>query len=259
MRNKVVFKTVDNNDREIELCVVRPSPKQNVEAQLVFNREWRKAEESGSMLRSQLDDVNDKRSLWGPEQRQRVEAINSEVLDLERKLRGGAANLSSVAEGKELALKIRTLRNERLNLLRGRMQLDNYTAESFAEAARLQYLVSACVFDAETGKNAYFKSYDDFISRSEEKTALDSFTNYMQLTIDMEPQDNYEDTWLKKYKFVNEKGYIINTDGKMIDPEGRLINEDYQWVKEDGVTLCDKNGNPVDKDGNYTIEYREFE
>lgn len=258
MRNKLTFKTVDKDDREVELVVIRPSPKQNVDAQLVFNREWRKAEDGGSLLRSQLDDLNDKHSLWGPDQRKKVADIETEMINLERKLRGGSTHFNSVTEAKEVAMKIRTLRAQRMNLLRGRIALDNYTAESFAEAARLQYLVSVATFDAETGRIPYFKGYDDFIARSEEKAALDSFSNYIELTMgDDSSPDNYEDTWLKKYNFSNEKGYLTNARGQMVDSEGKLINEKFQFVTEDGQT-CDREGNLVDDDGNYLVEYKEF-
>lgn len=259
MKNKLAFKTVDSDEREIGLVVIRPSPKQNVEAQLVFNKEWRKAESAGSLLRSQLDELNDKQGLWGTEQRKKVNDLENEIVELERKLRGGSTYLNSIEEGKETALKIRSLRNKRMNFLRGRMQLDNYTAESFAEAARLQYLVSVSTFDAETGRISYFKGYDDFIAKSEDKAAVDAFGAYIDLTMgEMVTQENYEDTWLKKYKFTNEKGLLINSDGKTVDSEGKLINEKYEYVTEDGGR-CDRDGKPVDENGDYIIEYKEFD
>ena len=258
MKNKIIFKTEDPNGKELELVVIRPSPKQGVDAQLIFNREWRKAEEAGSLLRSELDTINDKRGLWGPEQRKKVNDLETEIVSLERTLRGGANSLASKDEARSLALKIRTLRGERMNLLRGRMNLDNYTAESFAESARLQYLVSACTFDAETGKLPYFKNYDDFLSKSEDKAAIDAFSNYIDLTMgDALSSDNYEDKWLKDHNYMNDKGYLIDSSSRLIDTEGKLINENYEFVNEDG-TRCDREGKPVDAEGNYIVEYKEF-
>jgi hypothetical protein len=264
MLNKKVFSEKDENGQEIELAVTRPSPRTQVQAQLIFNKNWKIAEESGSVLRRNLDELSVRTGLWSDELKSKVEDLEKEILDLERKLRSGANSFSSVSEAKECALKIRSLRADRLNILRDRNSLDSVTAEAFADSARLQYLVSQCTVYNEGNKagQPYFTSFDHYLSLSEGKLALAAFNAYLELLYS--PSDGeaneelYEIGWLKRYKYMNDQGRLINADGKLVSEDGRLINENYQYVTADGQ-LCDVNGNLVTETGEPIISYKEFD
>ncbi len=71
MNNKKAFTaTVDNSP--VELCIKRPTVKQRIDSQLVFNSAWKKAEQSGSILRKDLDDLAEKHGLWNETKKTRV-------------------------------------------------------------------------------------------------------------------------------------------------------------------------------------------
>jgi hypothetical protein len=262
MINKKVFKTKDDNGQEIELAVLRPSPKVQVAAQLEFNRAWAQAEKAGSILRRNLDELATRSGLWSDELAKKVTDLETEIVALERKLRGGANSFSTVDEAKACALKIRSLRAERLGILRDRNSLDAITAEAFADSARLQYLVSQCTVYNEGNKagQPYFTSLDNYLSLSEGELALAAFNAYLELLYSPSGETSdevYENTWLKKYKFMDDKGRLIDSKGRYVSEDGKLIDSDYNYILPDG-RLCDKDGNLVDKNGNYIIEYKEF-
>lgn len=258
--NKKVFTSVDDSGNELELAILRPSPKQQMDAQLIFNKAWRKAEEAGCILRRDLDDLAEKRGLWNAEIRKRVNVLEGDILALERKLRAGSTFLSSLDEGREVALQIRNLRDERVKLLRARNELDSYTAESVADSERMQYLVSVTVVYNGTGK-PYFKDYDDFVNKSNSKVAVDAMTNYIEMMYADIPDDRgelYENQFLKKYRFVDDQYRLINKDGKLVDNDGKLIDENGRYILENG-SFCDRDGVPVDEEGNYLIEFKPFD
>jgi hypothetical protein len=262
--NKKVFKTKDENGQEIELAVLRPSPKVQVQSQLEYNKAWAKAEKGGSILRRNLDELAERHGLWDNDKRTKVEALGTEVIDLERKLRSGANSFASLEDAKAAALKIKKLRAERAELLYERNSLDPYTAEAFADSVRLQYMVSQSTVYS-TGNKAgtpYFVSYEDYVARSNEKIAEDAFSNYLELIYDDVPEsptdEAYEIKWLKKYKFVDEKGRNIDSKGRLVSEDGKLINADFKYITEDEKT-CDRDGFLVDDKGEYLIEYKEWD
>jgi hypothetical protein len=262
MNNKRVFKAVDNNGNDVELAIKRPTPKQSVDAQLVYNKEWFRAQASGSPLRINLDTVLEQQGLWGESQRDQLRTIENEVRSLEKKLRSGAKNFTSLENAREAALRLRELRAEWINLVNSRNALNQYSAENIADAARLQYLVSVTVVDNTTGR-PYFADYEDFVARLDDKIAETSYLEYLKFSVETideasAAQDQYEDKWLKRYKFADEKGRLINKDGKLIDSEGRLINENGEYVTETGAR-CDKEGTLITPEGEYDIEYVEFD
>ncbi len=255
---KKTFKTVDGTGNEIELVLLKPSPKIQVKAQIEFNKMWATAERGGSPLRRNVDTIAERQGLWGAEQLTKLNEIEEKILVLERKLRGGASNFDSVEQAKSVALEIRVLRNDRGDLLRMKNSVDQYTAEALAETTRMQYIVSQCVVDDLTGK-PFFESYDDYLGRQEEKCALDGLTAYLEVLYEDLPTDEttYEVGWLKKYKFMDGEGRLIDSNGRWISDEGKLINKDYKYVNECNE-LVDRDGVRVDESGNYLIEYVEF-
>lgn len=260
MNNKKTFTTQDENGNELTLAILRPSPKIQIESQLVYNREWRKAESNGSMLRMDIDEVAKKRGLWDDEKAKKVREIEDEILSLERKLRGGANELNSILEGKEVALKIRKLRGDRVELISARNGLDRYTAESFADTARIQYSVYATTVYNDTGK-PYFKSYEDFLEKSNDKVAVDAMSNYIELMFEDMPKDQdtlYENKFLLKYNFCDDKYRLIDEQGRLMNEEGKLVDENGRYVNEVGE-FVDRDGYRVDKEGEYIVEYKEFD
>ena len=258
--NKKVFKTKDKDGNEIELAIQRPSPRQQMDAQLHYNKAWRKAEASGSMLRRDIDEIAEKRGLWGDDKRKEVNALERELLDLERKLRAGSTHFDSLDKAKEAALTIRDLRSQRVRLLTARNDLDVYTAESVADSERLQYLISVTAVYNDDGR-PFYRDYEDFLNRASEEASLDCVSNYYQMLTDDIPDEQdqlYENQFLKRFGFVNDEYRLVDSQGRLVSSEGKLINENGNYVTEDGH-LCDRDGYLVDDKGEYIIEFKPFD
>lgn len=253
--NKKVFTAKDDGGNEVELAIIKSSPKQQVDAQLEYAKAWRLAENSGSILRRDVETIAKNHGIWNDEKVAEIESLEKNVLDLEKKLRGGANSFSDLNSAKDAALEIRKLRNKRNSLLRERLELDSVSCENFADIARTNYLISQTVVYNSDGKK-YFRDVSEFIDKSNSSLAVQAAIAYYELnTGDIE--DSYENTFLKKYKFIDEKNRLVNKDGHLVTDDGKLINENGNYVNEK-EELVDIEGNRVDQKGQYLIEFKEW-
>lgn len=255
---KHVF-TVKKNGEDIELAVLKPNNKTHIKAQEVYNQVFAAAVRSGAYLRDTIDKLLKDHGLWDDERENAYQDIRNRINNGEKKLAGGGIKL---AEAKNIALDIRRARAELITLLTDRNKYDSHTAEAQAENARFNYLVSSCVVYNDTGE-PYFKSYDDYLERSDEQTSIECATKFANvfynLSDDFE-QNRPENKFLKKYKFVDEKLRLVNKEGHLIDAEGRLIDEDGRYIKYvgDKKVFIDIDGNEVDEEGNYVADFSPF-
>lgn len=252
--------TVDTDGNPIELIVTKPTAKQNSDAQIIYSREWLKSEANGCPLRAKVEEISHKHGLWSDECEKQKEALEKEIIDLERKLRAGSKFYKTKAEAKEVALRIRKLRGERMGLLNKRSVLNEHTAEAHAENARTNYLISVCVVYSNNGKQ-FFRDMGDYLERSSEKAAVDATQAFIELLyadlLDFEKK-YYENQWLLQQGFVDDKFRLINKDGKLVDSEGRLIDENGRYINENGK-FVDSEGNEVDENGDPVIEFVPFD
>lgn len=251
VKNKIVWKeTIDG--KEVELAVVRPTPKQLTEAQKVYNRAFRDALESGAMLRQKLDDVMRKQGLWDDDKQDEYDEILRKFKDCEFKLARGKMHKD---EGKKLALEMRKLRREMTGMLANRNNLDSHTAESQADNVRFNYLVSCSVVYNTSGK-VVFSSLEDYLSQSNQDWVFNAANNLSTLLYDLD--DDFEsklpeNAFLIKFKYVDEKLRLVDKDGNYIDEEGKRVDKDGNYLDSNGNFL-DKFGNPIDSNGKYVIE-----
>ncbi len=178
--SKKVVKTVDTEGDELELAVFKPTAKQNSEASIVYSREWLRAEAAGFSLRLNLDKIAEKHGVWNNEMKKQVEDLEREMISTEKKLRAGSKFYKTLDEARTAALKMRKLRGERMGLVAKKSALDEHTAESFAEKARLNYLLSVCVLYNASGK-PFFRDVNDYLERSEEKAVIDATVGFMEV------------------------------------------------------------------------------
>lgn len=256
--NKKVF-TVKIDGVDVELSIKKPTASIRIDAKLIYNKMWKQAVDSGSMLRRNIEKEAEKLGLWNDSSRQEVEDTAEQLRSLERKLRGEAKNFSSKDEAKACALEMRRLRSKLLELNHGKDELYVYTAESFADDAMMKYFVSQCCVDNNTGK-PYFKNYEDFLLQSETEVAREAVNNYYELIYsDVEdiPTSWQENIFLKKYRFVDDKLRLIDKSGRLVDEDGRLLDESGRYVNENNEYI-DRQGNLVDKEGSYIVDYEEF-
>ena len=253
--NKKNFKvTIDN--KEIELCVVRPNVKQRQEGQKVYNKAFRDAVESGAILRAKVNSVMREQNLWDDNKEAQYRKLLEKINQSERKIKSGGIKLS---EAKELALQMRRDRSELRTLTSERSSLDTNTAEGQADNAQFNYWVSACTVYSDTGKS-YFNNYEDYINRDDDPVTGQAASNLALMLYNLDPDYEKklpENEFLKKYKFVDEALHLVDKQGRRIDSEGRLVNKDGRYINESGE-LIDIDGNRVDENGEYVVEFSPF-
>lgn len=237
----------------VDYYIAPANPKIITEAQKVYNKAFRKAIESGALMKRRLDDYMREQGLWDDDKEAQYLNLIKEIADLEFKLNKGGIKVS---EAKEIALNLRTKRNELRELIDSRTSLSSLTAEGQADNERFDYLVSASVYDFNTRKPV-FSSMDDYITRKAEDRSFKLANKYASHLYEID--DDYENTlteikFLKRFKFVDDKGRLINKEGKLVDDEGNLVDEDGYRIDAEGNRI-DINNNPIIESNVDTAEF----
>jgi hypothetical protein len=254
MKTKTFKATVDGVEKEF--LVKTPSLNDQREAQKIYNQAFTDAIKSKSVVRAKLDDLLEDQGLWNDEKQAKFTSLQRELLEGEKKLAKGGFSLN---EAKDLAIKMKGVRDEIRELISVRTSLDNHSAEGQADNARFNYLVSVCVVYNDT-KQTYFTNMEDYLNRSTDSVGLLGAQNLANMLygLDNDYETNLpENKFLKKYKFIDDKLRLVDKKGRLIDSEGRLIDESGRFIDEEG-SFVDKYGNKVNSDGDYIVDTQPF-
>lgn len=254
MKTRTFTATVDN--KEVTFLVRSPSLADQREATKVYNTAFSDALKAKAVVRAKLDDLLVEQGLWDDKKQFEFSALQSKILENERKLAKGGIPLQ---EAKKIALDMKKDREDLRDLIAVKTNLDTHTAEGQADNARFNYLVSACTVYNDN-KKPYFNSYDEYLNKASDPVAILAAQNLAGMLYGLE--NNYEEKlpenkFLKQYKFVDDKLRLINKEGKLVDQEGRLIDENGRFINEKGE-FVDKDGNPVSDTGDYVLEFKPF-
>jgi hypothetical protein len=242
---------------EQDFTIKSPSLADQREAQKVYNQAFSDAVKSGCIVRARLDDLLKEQGLWDDNKQVKFNTLQQQILDSEKSLAKGGISLKNA---KEIAIKMKGLRDDLRELISVRTNLDNHTAEGQADNARFNYLISSCLVYSSNKDKKYFKNYEDYLSRAAEPIAIKAAQVLANMLYGLD--NDYEkklpeNKFLIKYKFVDEKLRLVNKDGKLVDTEGRLIDEFGRFINEKGQYV-DKNGNLVDENGDYVTDFQPF-
>lgn len=245
------------DSKEQEFLIRSPSLADQRESQKVYNQAFSDAVKSGCIVRARLDDLLKEQGLWDDTKQIKFNTIQQELLDYEKTLARGGINLKTA---KEIAIKMKTLREDLRDLISVRTNLDNHTAEGQADNARFNYLISACLVYSSNRDKKYFKDYAEYLSRASEPIAIKAAQVLANMLYGLD--NDYEkklpeNKFLVKYKFVDDKLRLVNDKGQLVDGDGRLIDESGRFINEQGKYV-DKNGNLVDENGDYVLEFQPF-
>lgn len=207
-------------------------------------------------LRKQLAD----KGLWSDKESDKEKVLRKEIGDLEGELyRGdGSGEVRTIDEGKHLAINIRKKRMELTRHLASISEFERNCADSLANNARFDFLVSQCVF-TEDGQRVY-KDLADYDLRATEPagyTCAEALA-IMLHGIDSEFEESLpENKWLIDQGLVNKELSLVDEEGNLVDENGRRISEDLWYLDENGNKV-DSRGNERDEKGNYIskVEYQ---
>ena len=214
----------------------------------------------GDLLRDQLEGELRKRKLWNDEREMEYQTLRKEVLDGEYRLAKGGVKLS---QAKQIALEMGKKRDEMVELLSSRTDLDSNTCEGRADAARFNYLFACCLVYDETGDPYFPNNIDDYLLNQDDAVAIAGATQFYYLMSGSESVDDKlaENKFLKKFKFVNEDLRLIDKDGRLITEDGQHIDANGNFIKwnRDGTSSkVDQTGRGVREDGRFDVEHSPF-
>lgn len=249
--------TLEVDGKEQNFTLKSPSLADQREAQKVYNQAFSDAVKSGCIVRARLDDLLKEQGLWDETKQAKLNNIQQQISDNEKALAKGGINLKSA---KELAIKIRDLRDDLRDLISVRTNLDNHTAEGQADNARFNYLISCCLVYSDNKDKKFFKDYAEYLTRASEPVSIKAAQILANMLYGLD--NDYEkklpeNKFLIKYKFVDDKLRLVNSEGRLVDIDGRLIDENGRFINDKGE-FVDKNGNLVDINGDYLTDFKPF-
>ena len=214
----------------------------------------------GDLLRDQLDNELRKRDLWNDDREKTYQDLRQNVIDGEFVLSKGGIKLE---RAKETALKMSDSREEMVELLSSRSELDQNTCEGKADSVRFNYLFSCCLVYDETGEPFFPKGLIDYLANQNSEVSVRGATEFYYLLSDTEAVDDKlpENNFLKQYEFVNEKYQLVDEKGRLVDREGSHINEYGQlinWIDDETYELVDGKGRTVTDEGDFQVEFAPF-
>jgi len=212
---KVLLKTPDAGDYR--------------DSQVEYNKAFRKALDSGALLRQKLDDYMREQDIWSDAKQAKNDAYVDSIQQMEEALQGGGIKLS---EAKVSALKLRVARVEFRDLLAEKNNLDQNSVEGQADNARFSELVRLCMLNPTT-KKPYFPTQADYDAAADQPWVIKAASELAGILYGLDPdydQKLTENKFLKEFDFVNDDLNLINEAGHTVDGDGRLIDEFGRFV-----------------------------
>jgi len=252
-KGKITFK-----DREY--AVIQPTVALKQEGDVLREKVWNELFEKGRLLRRQLDDELKRRNLWNERLQTEYDMLQIEVLNGINQLEKGGIKLS---EARRIAIEVSKKRQEMVDMLVARSELDNHTCEGQADNARFNFLFANCLVYNDTGEKVY-PSVEEYTVDSNSDPAIKGASEFYYLLSGTESLDDQlpENKFLKQYEFVDDNfrytergtGRLTSEDGKYIDEEGYYIS-----YNEDGSTYrVTYDGQKVDLNAATKVEFSPF-
>ena len=242
MEDKRTF-TVNKDGQDIVLYVKNPSLQENEEAESIRLKTWTRAVKEGAILAEKLNDVLLEQGIWSIEKETRQKEVQEDLIEAIRKIKRGGIKLK---EARQLAIRVRQLRNELNMISMDRINYIDNCAEGQAQNRQFAYLVSVCTVYNDNHKKKYFGSFEDYLNRAKDVDAFLAANKCSESFYGTTDTSTWpENEFLKKYKFCDEKLRLINENKHLIDIDGKLINDvgDYVAIIDDKEVIVDENGN----------------
>ena len=239
--------------KKVTIVVKNPTTGITSRANRIHAKTWTECIQDGIMTKKGLAKFMKENGIWDDEKEKEQLAISQKLVDLERKLfvKKGRSSKVKASEGKKIAVEMRQLRAKLRLLLAERIAMENHTAESIADNAKFDFLVSACTY-YENGQKVY-NTLEDYINSADSEIAFAAASALasMMYSLDQDFESRLpENKFLKMFNFVDDELSLVGTEGHRVDLEGRRVNSLGQFIDEEGNRV-DIDGNPLDEDGNY--------
>ena len=251
-------KTIESTDKEnnaVKVLIKSPSAQEYRDSQIAYNKAFRKALDSGGLLRQKLEDYMKEQGIWNEEKQKENDKHLEEINGMTETLKKGGIRLS---EAKEIALELRTKRAEYRDFLSERNLMDQNSAEGQADNARFSELVRLCMLNPDN-RLPFFSSQADYDASADQPWVVEAASELASMIYGLDPDYDSrleENRFLKEFNFIDEDLRLVNKEGHLTDSEGRLINKEGRFisyrteegkVKQDPEDLYFEEGEPTDE------------
>ena len=224
-----VTEGVDKDGNTVKTLLRQPTAQDYRDSQVQYNETFRKALDSGALLRQKLTDYMTDQGIWDEDKQKDNDKYIDDISSREEALKGGGIRLS---EAKEIALELRELRAKFRDLLSEKNALDTNSAEGQADNSRFSELIRLCILDPAT-KTPRFPDQNAYDINADEPWVVEAASDLAGMIYGLDP--NYdknleENKFLKEFKFVDEELRFLNDEGHLVDIEGRLVNQDGRFI-----------------------------
>ena len=250
--NRIEIKGKDKNGDDKVAFLLLPDAQINKEAQLVYNRAFRDALDSGAILRQKLGDIMEEQGLWDGEKEALHFDLITNITEWEKTLAAGGIKLE---EAKQIAIQMRRARMTFRSLVSQKTSMDANTVEGQADNARFAYLVFACLKN-ENGEPV-FETFDEYENAESEPYVVEAASALAKRLYGLDPDYDKnlpENKFLEKYELVDKDLHLVDEEGRKVDIAGRYVDKTGRFIDfdEDGEEYyVDYEGKKVDADGNY--------
>jgi hypothetical protein len=224
-----VIEGVDKDGNTVKTLLKRPTAQDYRDSQVQYNETFRKALDSGALLRQKLTDYMTEQGIWDKDKQDKNDEFIENISGLEEALKGGGIRLS---RAKEIALELRELRAKFRELLSEKNALDANSAEGQADNARFSELIRLCNLDPVT-KKPRFPDQNAYDENADEPWVVDAAADLAGMIYGLDPdydKNLEENKFLKEFKFVDEDLRFLNDEGHFVDTDGRLVNENGRFI-----------------------------
>ena len=248
MENNKTIEGLDKNGNQVKVMLKTPGPQEYRDSQIEYNKAFRKALDSGALLRQKLSDYMTEQGIWDDTKQQKNDYFVDEINAKEKTINSGGIKLS---EAKEIALELRGLRYEFREFIAEKNALDQNSVEGQADNARFSELVRLCMLNPTT-KKPYFQTQKDYDANGDQPWVAQASSELASMIYGLDPDyDNKlaENKFLKEFNYVNDDLRLVNDSGHLVDLEGNLIDEDGRYVAYRDDKQTEENKYFVNKSG----------
>jgi hypothetical protein len=224
-----VIEGVDKDGSTVKTLLRQPTAQDYRDSQVQYNETFRKALDSGALLRQKLTDYMTEQGIWDQDKQDENDKFIDDIAGREEALKGGGIRLS---RAKEVALELRELRANFRELLSEKNALDANSAEGQADNARFSELIRLCILDPAT-KTPRFPDQDAYDKNADEPWVVEAAADLAGMIYGLDPdydKNLEENKFLKEFKFVDEDLRFLNDEGHLVDTDGRLVNQDGRFI-----------------------------
>jgi hypothetical protein len=252
-----VIEAKDKDGKDIKVLLKTPTAQEYRDSQVEYNKAFRKALDSGALLRQKLSDYMEEQGIWDKQKQKQNDDFVKKITAKEEVLKRGGIRLS---EARDIALELRGLRNEFRDFLSEKNAMDQNSAEGQADNARFTELVRVCMLNPNS-KQPIFQTQEDYDTAADQPWVIEAAGELAGMIYGLDPNyDNKleENKFLKEFDFVNEDLRLQNEEGHLVDGEARLITEEGRYVayrtEKDEKAQNEENRFYVNRDGEEVIE-----